>query len=225
MEMTRSHWLRPVEDAQDYTPKVRNRTGLGTSLRHRVPSRKMGNSFLVVSGLEADAAIFLELNPDVRVYCPQYSELYFKDIDGKRRKHRPDFYVEHESGVVHIEVKPSKFYGDFRHRTRMVRAACEQRGERYLYLSERTLRRQPRLSVAKYLLTHRLTDVPEHLPLSVADAFSRFQVKTLGDLERALEPGSFNRQHLLSLASNLHFHIGIEDWFSEQTPVWGFRHR
>lgn len=111
-------------------------------------SLKIKRGLEVESMNEFDLSMILEVDPNVEFYCEQPHTFTYKR-DGKDHTYTPDFWVRLKNSATElmIEVKPwekanSEKWQDF---FSYVRPVIEGDGYKYVILTDRDIRRMPRL--------------------------------------------------------------------------------
>lgn len=134
--------------------KVVRPTGRG--IRCYFPSRKMGRMISCESLLERDAALILEMSPNILGYEEQPVHIYYYD-EGEIKHYIPDFEVYLRNGeIAHIEVKPSRKLAqlDLVKRFASIRRHYSEIGMEFRILTEKDLRVEPFLSNLNRLFQH-----------------------------------------------------------------------
>ncbi len=138
--------------------KVVTRSGHG--VRGYFPSRKMMRMVAWESQLERDAIMLLEFSLGVVGFREQPARVYF-DQDGVRHQYIPDFEVELADGrILHVEVKPeSKLRKpDIARRFAAITAHYSRSENGFSVLTEKAIRKEPRLSNLRLLAYHQPDD-------------------------------------------------------------------
>ena len=113
------------------------------------------NKKLVVceSKLEADLLFIVELDRSVQSYRSQPHKLVYYD-ENIKRSYTPDFLVHRSGHETVVEVKPQDKLSKWQKKMNEVEIAYGILGYPFVLLTEKAIRRQPRLSNAKYLFRH-----------------------------------------------------------------------
>jgi len=146
-----------------------------------VPSQKMRRMIGVESTLERDLAILLEVDPDVDAYTEQPITIEYR-LDDKWHSYTPDFAVQRIGLIKFVEVKPEwkALRPDNVRKFAAIRAVLAKSGRPFIVLTEKDIRRQPRLRNAELL--HR--GARQGLPIEDLGAiFSELQSSTVPSVE------------------------------------------
>jgi hypothetical protein len=138
--------------------------------------------------LEMDYLYLLAFDPDVLAVKSQPIKVeYF--LDNRVRHYTPDFEVVRTGGVEIVEVKPEKFAlrEDNVRMFAAVTPLIEKDGARFVILTEKTIRQQPRLANIKRLARYSRTPVSPELQLVVYRFFKDAPVRTFGELCQFLD--------------------------------------
>lgn len=133
----------------------------GALIRGKFPSRKNGRMVQHEGLLELDAIYLFESSPEIIRYREQPRTIRYPD-GNKLRRYTPDFEIYLVSGeVVLIEVKPSSklLKPDIIRKLMAVKAHLARSGERFVVLTEESIRLEPRLSGLKWVY-HQAARIP-----------------------------------------------------------------
>ena len=164
----------------------------------------MGCLVLWDSSLERDFLLLLEFGPTVEAYHAQPEVLEWIDGDGKRRRSVPDVRVSLHGGrqrVVEVKYLRDATRTETRRKHAGMHAAYMTLGVSFGVVTERVVRRQPRLSnVARILDGARRWSTSEAaVDLSaVPDSGGSW---TMADLARSLVPTGGGEDAVMSLAA------------------------
>ena len=98
-----------------------------------------------------------------------------------------------------------------------------ERGDHLRFMSRSQLETHPHLESAKEIFYHRYWDWPNDLPRDVAVMVSRKEARTLGDLLGRVGGGDATWHQLLSLISNGHIDVDLDDGLGKHTAVTAAR--
>lgn len=162
-------------------------TRRGRHPRGFFPSMKTGMSITWESTLERDALYLFEFSPGVRSYREyQIQEIYYDDA-GNPKRYYPDFVLELTNGTeVLVEVKPEARLKQTAVRKKMeqIAARFQACGRPFLILTDRDIRRLPRLENLKHFAYHAGQNAePEMLP-NIAGYLMYAGVKTIDEAEK-----------------------------------------
>lgn len=117
-----------------------------------VPSLKEGRMVACESTLERDFAILVEADTSVLAYSEQPITIEYV-LDGKAHSYTPDFAVLRNGRIIFVEVKPEAkaLRPEYVRKFAAVRIAFAKIGHRFVVLTEKDIRRQPRLRNAEFL--------------------------------------------------------------------------
>ncbi|WP_051513329.1 TnsA endonuclease N-terminal domain-containing protein [Skermanella stibiiresistens] len=181
---------------------------------------KSGRSIHWESQLERDLVYLLEFDPAVVSYREQPVTVHYEDA-GRLCRYTPDFLVQMAYGLHVIEVKPARIAEEPEWRDlfeRMV-AHFAKEGAKYEVLTERDIRRQPRLDNVALLLRYQRQAVQDGAVSAIRGCLSGDRMM-LADLARRIaERGggvatiyALLAQHIL--ATDLDTPLGL------QSPIW-----
>ncbi|MBP2640456.1 MAG: TnsA endonuclease [Firmicutes bacterium] len=129
--------------------KIKNYKGRN-SIIGKFASAKMNKIIHWESMIERDYIFLLETDPDVTYYASQPLKMeYWKD--GKKHFYTPDFLVKRNGITQIVEVKPSAKVEKHRELFQAIALYCEDKGWKFLVVTEAMVRVQPRLENAKIL--------------------------------------------------------------------------
>lgn len=164
--------------------RVISRAMIGT--KGRFPSLKSGRTIHWESQLERDFVRYLEFDRDVLSYREQPFTTSFP-FEGRQVRYTPDYQVERPSGIWVYEVKPadraetlaeSGFFA-------AAESAIADLGARFCVVTERTIRRQPRLANMEILLRYQGVDLEEWVVAAALAAVETAPI-TIGQLATIL---------------------------------------
>ena len=115
-------------------------------------SCKMGTSFWYNSLLQKDFMYWLEFDPDVLSYNTPAIQLEYY-INGKQKRHAPDFQVIRHQKKQIIEVKSQKIIKSEKYRRLypLLSKICDETGWEFIVITESQVRQEPLLSNIKLL--------------------------------------------------------------------------
>lgn len=136
-----------------YIPARHVVTPTGGIVRGKFPSSKACRMISFEELLERDALYLFEFSPQIKDIHQQPFK-FFYPCAGRVRRYTPDF----ELGLVNgdhliVEIKPSKVLAKpaIAEKISAVRAAMTQQGRRFMVLTEKEIRLEPRLENLKVL--------------------------------------------------------------------------
>ena len=186
----------------------------------RFPSFKSGRVVHWESQLERDMIRLLEFDSAVLFYREQPEPLtYFEG--GKRRKYTPDFIAKTTNGVTVFEVKPyeQSITSPLKEKLVAFQGHYAAQGVDFLVMTEREIRREPRLSNITKLLRYQRQIVSPTSMQVIIELFDR-GVRTLGGLFEHLEKQGVPFTHAYALISQGSLGIDINQPIdSEDAPV------
>lgn len=106
--------------------------------------------------LERDAALYLEMSPEIVRYEEQPANIYYED-EGEIKHYIPDFEAHLANGeIAHIEVKPSRKIAqlDLAKKYASIRRHYSEIGMEFRILTEKDVRLEPFLSNLNRLFQH-----------------------------------------------------------------------
>lgn len=174
----------------------------------RFPSFKSGRIIHWESQLERDMIRLLEFDPAVLSYREQPEPLtYFEG--GKRRKYTPDFIAKMTNSITVFEVKPydQSITSPLKERLVAFQEHYAAQGVDFLVMTEREIRKEPRLSNITKLLRYQREIVSPSSKQVIIELLDR-EVKTLGGLFEHLEMEGVPFTHVYALISQ--GNIGVD---------------
>lgn len=134
-------------------------------VRGKFPSRKNGRMVHHEGLLERDAFYLLEAIPAVVAYREQPITLHYPD--GERlRRYTPDLELTLQDGeMIYVEIKPAEVAAkaEIAHKLNKIREHLARTDQRFLVLTDRVIRQQPRLDNLRWLY-QRADRVPHNPP-------------------------------------------------------------
>lgn len=131
---------------------MRKITNTGSSkIIGKFPSEKSGRLVGYESQLERDYVFLMEYDRKVACFTHQPLRLRFT-LNGKKRTYTPDYLVLMENDEKHvIEVKPEKKVARYAEKFEAVKQILTDNGYIFSVVTEKFIRKQPRLSNVKLL--------------------------------------------------------------------------
>ena len=166
------------------------------------PSVKMNAMVPWESGIEADHFCLLETDNSVISYMAQPHTLVCT-ADGAVHRYTPDAQVNSADGETKfVEVKRQVEARRLENQERFasITAAYRGLGASFEVVTDEEIRREPRLSNAKLLLSCAAYSPEPELRVRVRQAFTNCQPRTLGELEEALGGGTGFRRRLFAMS-------------------------
>ncbi len=181
----------------------------------RFPSLKSSRVVHWESQLERDMIRLLEFDPAVLSYREQPEPLrYFES--GERRKYTPDFIAQMTSGVTVFEVKPyeQSITSPLKERLVAFREHYAAQGIDFLVMTEREIRKEPRLSNIIRLLRYQREIVSPNSKQVIA-AFLENGGQTLGGLLEHLQKQEVSFTQVYALITQGGIGIDIDQSINE----------
>ncbi len=186
----------------------------------RFPSLKSSRVVHWESQLERDMIRLLEFDPAVLSYREQPEPLtYFES--GKQRKYTPDFIAQMTSGVTVFEVKPyeQSIISPLKERLVAFREHYAVQGIDFLVMTEREIRKEPRLSNITKLLRYQREIVSPASKQVIIDLLDS-GVRTLDGLFEHLSEHGVPFTHAYALIAQGSLRIDIDQPIdNEDAPV------
>lgn len=166
----------------------------------KFPSRKMQATIWFESLLERDYIYLLEIDPDVLSFYGQPFKVLYTS-DSKQRKYTPDFFVERRNEKQVIEVKPASKASSDKNLSlfQKVTPICEEKGWKFIVVTEEVIRVQPRLSNIKILFKYSDISVSPQKVIECKKYFERQESSVLKDIEKNLASKEVDRNTLFML--------------------------
>jgi hypothetical protein len=144
--------------------KITNKGGVRKFIG-KFPSYVHNKIIWYESRLERDFLYHLEFDyRDVLELCEQACRIYYVH-QGKRRRFTVDFVVRrrHKNQIIEVKYSKRALQNKFQPAFRAARALGKLKGYEFQVVTERTIRRQPRLDNTKLLIYYQRTPVhPQH---------------------------------------------------------------
>jgi len=172
--------------------RVRKFTNRGSTTKviGKFPSLKTGKTVWWESQIERDFIYMVEFDSDVVTYREQPLHINYT-LNGKRHIYTPDFLVERSDERQIVEVKPATEAGkpEYVMLFRSLIPIIREEGYRFVVVTDRVIRTQPRLDNIKFLWRYsRVLLYPQHFiycrelilkgrKVQLADAFAFFESK------------------------------------------------
>lgn len=182
-----THTADPSSDSGITPRNIMSRSA--RTMRVKFPSVKNRITIYVESLLERDAALRLELDPNVTAYWSQPRVDVFYMPDGQPYRYTPDFMAEMQSGKIKIiEVKPKAKLANRRLADRLGQIALryQERNVDFAIWTEDDLRKEPEAQNRRLLWSHvrRPPSVPD--PDDCLQQLKEAQPRTWRDVCRNL---------------------------------------
>jgi len=186
----------------------------------RFPSAKSGRSIHWESQLERDLVHLLEFDPSVVEYREQPVTVTYQD-DGRTCRYTPDFLVRMAHGLHVIEVKPAEHAERPEWRQLFERMADHfaKEGAKFEVLTEREIRRQPRLNNITLLLRYQRHAVPEPAVSAIRKALAG-GTRTVADLEGGFAERRFGRADVFALLARHVLVTDLDTPLGPLSPIW-----
>lgn len=169
----------------------------------KFPSKRMERTLRARSHLELRLLELCEVDARISRFVEQPICVFYADMNGARRKHIPDLYLETAGRGHFVEVKWERDAAEPKNEARWpcIAQAINGLGYGYEVLTERHILRQPRADNVAQLLRHRrsgamdlrvqnaLRNLLSHGALSFADVWSIWPDLRPSSLYRALTEG------------------------------------
>jgi hypothetical protein len=175
-------------------------TPSGGIVRGKFPSRKNGRMVHHEGLLELDAIYHFETSPGIVRYREQPVTLNYPD-GNRLRKYTPDFELVLQTGeLVLIEVKPERnlIKEDVQYKLACVSEYLDRSQTKFVILTDKTLRQEPRLSNLRWLYhkTPRIPPSPDAMHISLARIKDQFPM-SISETRALLEGGNSDVYSLL----------------------------
>lgn len=187
----------------------------------RSPSLKSNRVVHWESQLERDMIRLLEFDPAVLSYREQPEPLMYYE-GGRKRKYTPDFIAEMISGVTMFEVKPSDQANTSPLRERLLafKKKYAEQGISYLVMTDREIRKEPRLSNVIKLLRYQREVVSAENRAIIFDAVSS-GAQTLGGLQLYVHKQGVHISQIYALISQGNLAIDLNQPINDpDAPIY-----
>lgn len=158
--------------ADCHSPARQVVTPSGSIVRGRFPSYKAGRMVAFEQLLERDALYLFEFSPQVLDIHGQPFKFFYAD-GARTRRYTPDFaltLLDHSQLVIEVKPRKSLAKPEVQAKLAAISDAMERQGHRFMVLSDKVIRVEPRLPNLKLLLPH--------LSQSVSDS-ARWRLRAL----------------------------------------------
>ena len=183
------------------------------SFRVKFPSKKNQCTVHCESILEACAALFLEIAPQVKSYVAQPSVEIFYDELSNPHRYFPDFHVVLiDDSELDIEVKPKSELckPDIKRKLEAIAQRYYELGRHFRILTDEVLKAEPFHTNLKKLKYHRKMDQKSEL-------FQKFEIKlttqkfhTIADLTKILGGESYAYDLIAAGLLSIDFEVPIQ---------------
>lgn len=188
---------------------------------NKFPSLKLNAIVVTRSPVENDYVFLLETDNGVIRYRSQPGPIFFS-FESKRHRYTPDFLVFRRTKIQLIEVKPEGRLAESWNSVlfEMASRACRERECEFIVITDKMIRRQPRLDNLKLLYKYARTSLDsEHQITSISFLSSR-RITLLGELMDFFLSRKLPTQAVYALIFRGVIAIDINLAISVRSQVW-----
>ncbi len=186
----------------------------------KVASRKNNKTIWCESLLERDYCYLIEIDSSILSYQEQPLRVNYL-LDNTLRIYTPDFLLILETRKIIVEVKPfeKSQEEEMLLRTKCVKPILEKEGYEYLIVTEREIRKEPRLSNVKLLYKYANTRLNSHHQIILYDFFKNRKTSTIREVEDIYVETGMKHQIVMALIYHGFLKVDISQKLDSDTIV------
>lgn len=168
----------------------------------KFPSFRMNRVVWAEGLIELDYIYLLEYDhPNVLSFLEQPCRIHYK-LEGRWHQYTPDFYVERTDKRLIVEVKQEEeaVEEDNQRLFRIASDTCEQNGYKFIVVTDKMIRIQPRLDNIKLLTRYERTDIDNpHYQITCHEFFTKRREATLDEVTQFFASYDMSKQVVYAL--------------------------